>query len=1076
MRLSSPASRAHKGCARGFVALLALSGFAALVLFAGSSRNLDGLVSQSEVSNPAGFRSSKTPHPVQIPLYFEPNVGQSSPAVNFVSRGKSGSFFLTENAVVFPGATHSSAFSMQFTAARPHALPADRLKGHSNYFLGNDPSKWHTGISQFGRVRYSAIDPGVDLAFYGTQGQLEYDFEVAPGADSSQIRLTFNGANDVTLTSSGDLMFQTAAGEFTLQAPKTYQRMGVTKKEVASRFVLLAGNQVGFELGPYDRTQQLVIDPVLSFSSFLGGTNEEACSAIVNPPGTPIPGCPSIVVDAALNMYIAGSTKSSDFPITPQPATTPPPAAFQGTLKGTANAFITKLDSSGAIVFSTYLGGDGVDYPAGLAVDTSSNVVVGGTTTSTNFPVQSAFQSGPTSANKHVFVSELDSTGHTLKYSTYLSGSGNDVATGVALDVPGKAYVFGTTTSTSSSGDFPTTPGAFQPAPAATGVGQFFLSKIDPTLTGGSSLVYSTYIGGSANAFVQGGQIAVDSNPTTPSVYLSGTTDSTNMPVLNAAQGSIAGGKDAWVAKFTPTNVGSAQEIYLTYFGGTKDDLGNAVAVDSSGQAYLTGSTASADITLPSGVTPFQKCLNQPSNTATCSGSTSFTDAYIVKIGSSIPSGKTAYPINYFSYLGGDASDSGLAIAAESSTQAARIVGVTASDDFPHPGSPTGFAGATDAFMSRIDTTATSPTAAGHEGTYLGGTNNDAATSVKVDTQGNTYLVGETFSSDFPTQSTPIPSGTSLRGLSDDFITRFGPTLNLDLTVTATPNPAGMGNAVTYTYTVTNNGELTGGVIFTDNVAGSSIPVTAGTLTASPGSCSTAVNGSAQCNLGTLAPGQTAKVTVPLTPTPPTTPNTSPVTLINSGTVSVTGSNFTKSASTNVTVNDFNIKVDPPTATVTAGQPATYTVTVTPTGSGFSNSVSLSASSGLPTGATQSFPQGSSIPNLSSGAQSRQLVINTTARVTTPASLFRPKGPIYVAWLPLSGLAMIGAGVGRRKYRRAAIGVFAAGLFSLLIFQAACGSSSSRSTTTGTPAGTYSITVTATSGAARTQEITLTVN
>jgi hypothetical protein len=190
----------------------------------------------------------------------------------------------------------------------------------------------------------------------------------------------------------------------------------------------------------------------------------------------------------------------------------------------------------------------------------------------------------------------------------------------------------------------------------------------------------------------------------------------------------------------------------------------------------------------------------------------------------------------------------------------------------------------------------------------------------------------------------------------------------------------------------------------------------------------------------------------------------------------VTGSSFTKSASTNVTVNDFNIKVDPPTATVTAGQPATYTVTVTPTGSGFSNSVSLSASSGLPTGATQSFPQGSSIPNLSSGAQSRQLVINTTARVTTPASLFRPKGPIYVAWLPLSGLAMIGAGVGRRKYRRAAIGVFAAGLFSLLIFQAACGSSSSRSTTTGTPAGTYSITVTATSGAARTQEITLTVN
>src|SRR5262249_39406458 len=347
------------------------------------------------------------------------------------------------------------------------------------------------------------------------------------------------------------------------------------------------------------------------------------------------------------------------------------------------------------------------------------------------------------------------------------------------------------------------------------------------------------------------------------------------------------------------------------------------------------------DIAIPAGVTPFQKCLNEPTNTATCTISPPSTDAYVVKIGASIPSGKTAYPINYFSYLGGSANDSGLAIVVESSTQAARIAGVTASSDFPHPGSPTDFAGVTDAFMSRIDTTATSPTAVGHEGTYLGGMVDDAATSVKVDTQGNTYLAGETASPNFPT----VPAA-SFHGATDAFVTRFGPTVNLTLPPpTATPNPAGMGNVVTYTYTITNNGELTGGVIFTDNIAGSSIPVTAGTLTASPGSCSEAVNGSAQCNLGILAPGATAKVTVPLTPTAPTTPNPASMTLTNSGTVSVTGSNFTSSASANVTVNDFNIKVDPPTATVTAGQPATYTVTVTPAGSGFSNSVSLSASS-----------------------------------------------------------------------------------------------------------------------------------
>jgi hypothetical protein len=1039
--LSSPARRAHKGCARGVLALIVLFSFAALLF--GVGRDFRQLPWQNRALSSSLLRPApNSPRSVQIPLYFEPNVGQSPSEVEFVGRGTTGRFFLTADSVVFPAPKNASALRMRFAGNRsPNpALPLDKFKGRSNYFVGNDPSKWHTGIAQFGRVRYRAINPGVDLAFYGTQGQLEYDFEVAPGADPSGIDLAFEGARDLKLDAAGDLILQTSAGVFKLHAPHAYQRNSGDQKQVASRYVLRADSSVGFEIGSYDRNRELVIDPVLSFSTFLGGSLDERCSVLAGG-GNTIPGCPSVVVDAALNMYIAGSTASSDFPGT---------TGFAGI----ADVFVTKLDSSGATVFATLLGGNGIDYPTGLAVDTSSNVVVGGATTSIDFPTKNAFQSTPASTNnKHAFLAQLDPTGVNLKYSTYLSGTGNDIASGVAVDVPGKAYVFGISNST----DFPTTPGAFQPAPAAAGVGQFFLSKIDPTLTDGSSLVYSTYIGGTDGAFVEGGQIAVDTNPTAPSVYLSGTTDSTTMPVLNAAQGTNAGAKDAWLAKFTPTNVGSAQEIYLSYFGGSADDFGNAVSVDASGQAYLTGSTASSGLPAAAGATPFQ---------ANIGGGT---DAYVVKIGSSIPSGKTAYPINYFSYLGGSGNDAGLAIVAESSSQAARIVGWTQSANFPVPGTPfqSGPQGGVDTFVSRIVTTTATT---GNEGTYLGGGDDDFGTSVATDGQGNVYVAGETQSSNFPHTS------GSFTLPSDDFITRFGPTVNLAVSVTATPNPVGMGNVATYTYTITNNGELTGGIIFTDNVAGSSIPVTAGTLTASPGSCSVAVNGSAQCNLGTLAPGATAKVTVPLTPTPPTTPNTAPATLINSGTVSVTGSSFTKSASANVTVNDFNIKVDPPTATVTAGQPATYTVTVTPTGSGFSNSVSLSASSGLPTGASATFPQGASITNLSSGAQSRQLVINTTARVTTPASLFRPNGPMYAAWLPLSGLAMIGAGVGRRKHRGAALGLFIAALFSLLVFQAACGTSSSSSTTTGTPAGTYSVTVTATSGAARTQEITLTVN
>jgi len=1061
--LSSPALGARVGCARGFIALAVLLA-SAFAVFAGSHGEIRTFPAPTKgaITAPASRAIDGLGKLSQVPLYFEPNVGQSDPSVKFVARATGSSFFLTSNEIVFARAGGNKPFSMQFSRANPapQITRSMQLKGQSNYFLGNDPAKWRRHVPQFERLRYGALYPGIDLVFYGTQGRLEYDFEVAPGADPSPIVFDFKGMDSMSLDNSGALVLRTRGEQFKLQAPRAYQRLAGQTMEVKSRFVLLSDSRAAFELGSYDGTRELVIDPVLSFSSYLGGTLAEACSAITGATN-PIPGCPDVVVDSALNMFIAGSTSSStDFP----------GISSSGLhFGGVADVFVTKIDSGGAIVFATYLGGDNVDYPAGLAVDTGSNVVIGGTTQSTNFPVVNAFQSGPTSANKHAFVAELDPTGASLKYSTYLSGSGADIASGVAVDVPGKAYIFGTTTSTSSSTDFPTTPGAFQPAPAATGQPQFFLSKIDPLLNGGSSLVFSTYIGGStpSGAFVQGGQIAVDTNPTAPSVYLSGTTDMTNMPVLNAAQGTNAGGKDAWVAKFTPTNVGTAQEVYLTYFGGAGDEFGNAVAVDLSGQAYLTGSTTSGGLPAASGTTPFQASIGGQS------------DAYVVKIGSSIPSGKTAFPINYFSYLGGSLDDTGLAIVAESSAQAVHIAGWTKSGNFPVPGNPfqSALKGTADAFVSRIDTTTTTTGAAGNQGTYLGGTGSDFGTGIAFDAQGNTYVAGETFSGDFPTLNTSVPSGTVLQGPSDAFITRFGPTVNLTIPApTVTPNPVAMGSVATYTYTITNSGDLTGGVIFTDNVSGSSIPVTAGALSASPGTCGAAVNGIAQCNLGILTPGQVIRVTVPLTPTPPIIPNTTPVTLINSGTVSVIGSNFTRSASAPVIVNDFNVRVDPATATVTAGQPATYTVTVTPTGSGFGNSVSLAASSGLPTGATATFPQGSSLPNLSGGAQSRQLVINTTARITTPASLFRHNSPVYAAWLPLSGLAMIGAGMGRKKNRRAVAGLFLAAIFSLLIFQAACGSSSSTSTTTGTPAGTYSITVTATAGAARTQQITLTVN
>src|SRR5439155_275203 len=344
---------------------------------------------------------------------------------------------------------------------------------------------------------------------------------------------------------------------------------------------------------------------------------------------------------------------------------------LQASNAGGADAFITKLDPAGAtILFSTYLGGDGRDTPSGVAVDSASNVAVAGTTTSTNFPTSSSPIPGPQSGT-HAFVSEVDSAGQTLLYSTYLAGDGIDAASGLAEDVRGKLYVTGTTTSS----NFPTTIGSFQLTPLATS--QSFMSKIDPTLLGTPSLVYSTYFGGG--------------NPTT------GTT------------------------------------------------IGGGIAVDQNNNVYITGSTTSSDFVIPTGTTPFQ------------SANKGGGDAFVAKFGNPSTSSTTTsnVPLVYFSYLGGSGTDVGLGIAVDS-LQGARVTGWTNSGDFPlGSGTPiqSGLAGGIDAFISRIDTSVQSATAPGHFGTYLGGSANDFGTSIATDAQSNTYVVGETASGNFKTQS-----------------------------------------------------------------------------------------------------------------------------------------------------------------------------------------------------------------------------------------------------------------------------------------------------------------------------------
>lgn len=1046
----------------------------------------------------------------RLPLSFEPNQGQTDARVKFLARGAGYGVFLTADQAVLTlrsQAKPSSSVRMQLAGANPAAAVtgASQLPGKSNYFIGNDPAKWHSGIPQFARVRYQSIYPGVDLVYYGNQGQLEYDFEVAPGAEPGQIALQFEGQEKTTLDAAGNLILASGGNEVKLKAPRIYQEFGSEQRSVAGRFVLQPHGKVGFEVAAYDRRRALVIDPVLTFSTYYGASGSESCSAILGL-ASPPSGCPAIAIDPSFNIYIAGSTTSPDFLIIPPVST--PPSAFQPTLDVAPDAFVAKLNSAGsAVLFSTYLGGDGVDTTAGVAADTAFNVVVAGTTTSTNFPTSasSAFQATPTNASPHAFVSVLGPTGQNLLYSTYLGGSGAEAARGLALDPRNKIYVIGTTTSKDvpdATHSFPATLGAIQVS--SLGNSQFFVSKIDPTLIGFSSLVYSTYFGGGnpINGLTLGGAITVDANS---NVYFTGGTNflhtgspSTDFPILNAVQGCLdtpppatapttpvttncatnLTATDAFVAKINPAAPAGAQLLYSTYIGGTGDDVGFGISVDSGLSAYITGSTTSVDNTIPAGVTPLQRCLDAPANPSPCPTGVTNSDAFVAKFGTpcvGTTCTTTAVPYTYFSYLGGSGSDVGLGIAVDS-LQGARIAGWTNSADFPTPNNPVqpALGGGTDAFAARIDTTASSTVSLGHYGTYLGGSANDFGTGIATDAQGSSYIVGDTSSPNFPTAN-PLQAG--LDGPSDAFVTKLGPTLSLGLTETVTPLTVGVGNNATFTYTVTNNGDLTTGIIFTDVLPTTATFVSA---SASPGqaNCPAPTSSIVTCTVGTLNGGAVGTVTVVLAPTLPALP-LQPGSLSDGGRISIFGTNTIVTPAPPpavAVVNNFGISVSPTTASVAAGIPASFTVTVTPTGN-IPNTVTLSAS-GAPTGGTTTFPNGTSFTNLSNGPQSRQLVVNTTARVTTPASLFPVGRPFYAAILPVSGLALLGVGIGGKKSRRRRwlMGALLACFFALVLFQASCGSTATTTTTSGTPAGTYNLTVTATSAAAtRTQQIVLVV-
>lgn len=1067
-----------------------------------------------------------------LPLRFEPNQGQGNldpadPRARYVARGSGFGLFLGSKGATLTllsrdpsrqNAPKVNAVEMRLSGANPAtSLTAfDRLPGKSNYLLGNDSSKWQVGVPQFARVRYESVYPGINLVFYGNQGQLEYDFQVAPGADPAKAELEFRGAEQVQLK-NGALVIRAGERSVQLEAPRVYQEIAGQKQPVEGRFVLRGANRAGFAIGSYDRSRDLIIDPVLNFSTYFGGTGDELAT--------------SIAVDGSFNVYLAGSTTSADLPTVT--------GVYQTVLKGSGpNAYIAKISpplgsTPAALTYVTYLGGSGQDIPVGIKVDGAGHPFVVGNTTSGDFPhTPTAYQTTPKTAGQHVFVTELNDTASSLLYSTYLSGNGVDTASGMTINAGGNVFVTGTTTSveTSTSDQFPATnPPRAVPyqtfSKAAAGLPQFFVTEVNPGATQAGSVTYSTYFGGGTFATTTpvavGGGIAVD---TSNNVYFTGTTNysfagcsgcgATDFPILNAYQPCLdtappssiviaptcsgtasTSASDAFVAKLNlnPNVAQGSQLVWSTYLGGSQDDSGAGVALDSgAANVYVVGTTNSQDfatsVTTLNNSASYQKCLNNLPKTTTgavtCTTQTNPApnDAFVARLSNPARTStgtQTNVALNYFSYLGGANDEAGKAIAVDSAA-GALVTGWTQS---PNTGTDGTFpislgavqpvlGGTQDAFIARLNTTAVvGQTAVASWATYFGGTNTDSGTGIILDVNQNTYVAGETTSPDLQV-SKPLPAtqGGGYKGLSDAFVAQFGAVLSLEIhgSLTQGTNQQSIvsaGNQATFTYVITNTGpDLANNLTFIDNLSplATIVPLTFNSASVSSGTCSGAsTNTIVSCTLPSLQAGSTATVTVVVTPMGTATGAQQG---FNGGTAQVMAPGNIVLAQTSVpaTMGDFSMSVSPLSQSVAqAGLSANYSVLLSPFPL-YTSSITVSCSN-LPTGASCRATPSSSVTLQGASASSVNLAITTTARpVTTGSASFFQKN-FYALWLALPGLLVVGVGRNRRRGRIAFILTLCA-LFTMLLWIPACSHSTTQTPVSGTPAGNYTITVTAASG------------
>jgi hypothetical protein len=677
-----------------------------------------------------------------LPLSFEANSGQFDSKVKFASRCSNYNLFLSSDEALITYNSSGSNFKMRLDGAnpKPRIVGVDELPGKSNYIGGSNPKRWRSDISNYSRVRYENIYNGIDVIYYGNNRQLEYDFLIAPGSDPDLINISFDGVQKISIDNSGDLLLSISGEEIRFHKPIIYQEANGIRNTVSGRYLIRSGNKIGFKLGEYDSKKTLVIDPVISYSSRFGS------SGLSDSIG--------IVVDKDGNSYVTGKVSYQGYNTDPNFPMTPD--SFNSSFGGLYDIYVTKLNPTGTeIIYSTYLGGNNYEEASGIAVDDDGNAYITGYTASSDFPTTpNAYQHSWIDIATAAFVTKLNSNGTALVYSTLLSGKDEldamgrpvggvaDIATSIAVDKEGNAYVGGYT----FSNTFPVTANAFQSSISdCTGprCNDGFVTKLNSE---GSALIYSTYIGGNGQDTPSG--IAVDQ---AGNVFVTGDTTSTNFPTTSVAfqkvfssNSSFLNPSDAFITKL---NTKGNALVYSTYLGGKSGDSVHDIAIDTQGNAYVSGYTLSSDF--PTTSFAFRPVFQGSSP-----------NIFVTKVN---PNGSA---LVYSTFLGSTYIGKTTGIAVDSAGNS-YVTGQTASTRFPVTKSATQSTlnKIIDAFVTKVNVDGSALAFS----TYLGGEGSDSGSDIAISSKGEVYVTGSA-SFNFPETSGSVQIAP---GFTSTFVVKY---------------------------------------------------------------------------------------------------------------------------------------------------------------------------------------------------------------------------------------------------------------------------------------------------------------